>query len=192
MNIAHKLTFSRIFLTPFFFIVYQITLYNDVYEKTGFYLLLGIFIIAEVTDLLDGWVARRFNLVSETGKLLDPFSDVISRLTFFFCFLLEGLLSPYIFIIIFWREVSMTFVRLLLAQSQKRSLGANWAGKAKAVLYFAASLYGMFLLAPFNGGTCPLYIRDIADYLFGAAAVAAVVSFLIYLAGIQDKRELFK
>ena len=76
------------------------------------------------------------NLVSDIGKILDPFSDVLSRVTYFICFTAAGLMPLWAMIVIVWREFCIMFIRMVMAK-EGTALAARNGGKAKAVFYFS-------------------------------------------------------
>ena len=128
--------------------------------------------------MLDGWVARKRGETSDLGKLLDPFSDVLSRLTLFVCFLLAGLIPLWFFLVVLYRELTMTFLRLLLVQKgivQAASAG----GKLKAVLYFLVSLVGMCLLTWPDLAEVPLFVWGL-PLLLALTAAVSLASFWAY------------
>ena len=150
MTLANKITMTRIIIAPIFFVLFQLVaqqIFNipAVLKIIVLFFLLLLFIGSEVSDLLDGIVARQMSQTSGVGKLMDPFSDVFSRITYFFCFYQVGLMPTYAFIFILWREVAMLFVRQLVQLSGQGALPARWAGKVKAVIYCVASSLGLLL-----------------------------------------------
>lgn len=101
-----------------------------------------VFGLLELSDVLDGWWARRAGLVTPLGKLLDPLADVIGRLTTLYALTLAGFLPSWLILALFYRELGMTFLRLWLIQKGKVQGASSW-GKAKAWAYFGLSLVGM-------------------------------------------------
>jgi len=130
MNFADKLTFFRITLAPVFFAFYVLP------EKSTWTVpvLWAIFVVSGITDLLDGLVARKFNQVSDFGKLFDPFSDTLVHLTYFLCFVIDGLYPVAFFLIVIYREFSILFIRNLMLKNGI-SLGARVSGKIKTSTY---------------------------------------------------------
>lgn len=141
MTVPNTLTLGRIALAPVFLTVFMARLtaprvWNAIAAA-------AIFFLGELTDLLDGILARRLRQTSELGKLLDPFADVVSRLTYFLALLLADVLPLWFFAVVLYRELGITFWRLYLVQSDI-VLGANLGGKTKAWLYFGVSAIGLF------------------------------------------------
>ena len=129
MNLPNKLTLLRIILVPFFIIA---MLVNFPFH----YLVAGcIFVVASVTDTLDGKIARSRNLVTDFGKFADPLADKILVLTALVCFLQVGLLGSFgaiPVIIVLFREFAVSGIRLVAASSGK-VVAANIWGKIKTV-----------------------------------------------------------
>ena len=159
MVLANKITMVRICITPLFFLLFQLVAREDeqsIYWLPGYLriaillALVVLFVAAELSDLLDGIVARRLGQVSGAGKLLDPFGDVLSRLTYFFCFYQVNIMPAYAFILILWRELGMLFVRQLVQLSGQGPLPARWAGKVKAVIYLVTTALAILLFLVHN------------------------------------------
>ena len=110
-------------MVPVFLIAYLIS-------KLGFagssavsaVLMLICYATAELTDLLDGKIARKHGLVTDLGKVMDPYADTLSHLTFFVCFMDSGLMPVWAFLIIMWREFTQLFMRMLLSSKTKEDV----------------------------------------------------------------------
>ncbi len=195
MNLPNRLTLFRLILSPFFLVLFYITK-----EFPASWILVAVlwllFILGEVSDVLDGWVARKFNMGSDFGKIFDPFADVISRLTVFLCLMLVGLAPVYAFVLIMYREISMTFLRLLFNMSGKVQ-AASSGGKLKAVLYFSSTLVGLALYSAKNLGFSANPDLALAfsiswwvvQILFAAATLVSVLSFSQYFHGYLQLRK---
>lgn len=132
-------------------------------------ILLGLlFLVMEVSDGLDGYVARRTGTVSDFGKLFDPFADSLARLTYFLGFVFTGIMPGWIFILILYRDLGVAFVRTL-AMKKGVAMAAQLSGKIKAWIYAIAGIAGI-LSASAGSYLSP----GLAD----AARIAASVSFL--------------
>jgi CDP-diacylglycerol--glycerol-3-phosphate 3-phosphatidyltransferase len=112
-------------------------LYGDLYCRI---LAAVLFFIAGVTDYLDGWYARKYNLVTKLGKILDPVADKIIILSCFFIFSSLTHLNVYSFwwvIPILLREVLITVIRFVFLSKEKPLvMAASWSGKAKTTIQF--------------------------------------------------------
>ncbi|MCK5014440.1 MAG: CDP-diacylglycerol--glycerol-3-phosphate 3-phosphatidyltransferase [Candidatus Omnitrophica bacterium] len=141
MNLPNLLTLLRVFLT-FFFIFF---LYQD---GLAFKIMaLGVFILASLTDFLDGYYARKYNIITQFGKIMDPIADKFLMLSAFFIFSTMRIIAGWMFIIIFAREMIVTGLRLLAIRG-KATLAAEKAGKVKTVLQIiAVYLIIIFIIA---------------------------------------------
>jgi len=100
MTVADKVTSIRLILAPFFFVVYLLPRWFSIGASWTVPVLWILFIIAELTDLVDGKVARSRNEVSDFGKLFDPFADTLVRITYFLCFVVDNILPALLLMII--------------------------------------------------------------------------------------------
>ncbi len=181
MNLPNKLTVTRLVLVPVFFIFFLIGEYTSLKVLATVAMLL-IYAVAELSDLLDGKIARKRNLITDLGKVMDPFADTLTHITYFVCFLSLSIMPLWAFILIMWREFSILFVRMLLAKYAGKAMPANIFGKLKTVLYAATTLLSFVYLALSAFSTIDLGVYSIVLYVFYAlSALASVISFLIYI-----------
>lgn len=126
MNLPNKLTVGRILLVPFFVaaLLIDFPLNNAV--------ALLLFVAASLTDMFDGKIARKNNLVTDFGKFADPLADKILVLAAFLCFVQLGICDCIAVIIVLFREFSVTSIRLIAAAKGK-VVAANMWGKTKTV-----------------------------------------------------------
>ena len=142
---------------------------------------LALFILGEISDFLDGIVARRKNQVSDFGKLIDPMADAIFHLTLFLIFLTLGLVPGWMVIVLVWREVAVSSLRLMASTDQQLVIAAARPGKIKANVQALVTLLVMvsFLAAPLD------LTRAIAFWGTLAAVVASVYSGGFYFVGYR-------
>jgi CDP-diacylglycerol--glycerol-3-phosphate 3-phosphatidyltransferase len=180
MTLADRLTTSRLVLAPVFFAVYR---WGACLGPVPYVAILwGLFLIIEVSDLLDGFAARREGTASDFGKLFDPYADVFARLTYFVCFALAGIMPAWAFIVILYREFSINFLRMLLAQ-RGVAMGARSGGKLKSATYMAAGAASLLLVSLIRLGLFSVIRAPLAAAiyaLYSLAAVLAVLSFVDY------------
>ena len=181
MGLANRITFFRIALAPVFAGLFSA--WAAWRDPAWLFLVWFVFLVSEISDVLDGWVARKLGQTSDLGKLLDPFSDVISRTTIFVCLLMVGVAPLWFVLIVLYRELSMTFLRTLMAQRGVVQAASN-GGKLKAWLYFFASLAGMAELS-FPGLLAPEVTFLGLTGLFVVAAFQSLFSFWQYWRGYQ-------
>ena len=189
MNLPNKLTVTRLVLAPVFFIVFFLPEFFPGFSAVLYAVLLVlIYAVMELTDLLDGKIARRNNLVTDLGKVLDPFADVISHLTFFTCLLACGIMPVWAFILIIWREFAQSFTRMLM-MGKGKAMAANIFGKAKTCLYALSCPFGFAMricIVKQVGGKFPEILGYVVYALFALAAAASVISYIIYVKRIKD------
>ncbi len=182
MTLPNKLTTGRLVLTPVFFGLFVFTVMGDSILFPGMIALWIIQLVSEVSDVLDGHIARSRNLVSDMGKIMDPFADVISRVTYFVCFTFVGMMPLWALMLILWREFCIMFIRMVMAK-EGTALAAKWGGKAKAVFYFVSGIFGLVVLTMQSLGAVNniQIMMSVAKGLFILAALSSLLSFLEYL-----------
>ena len=126
MNLPNKLTVLRMVLVPFFVAFLLLSPGNDNFK----WIALALFIIASLTDLADGKIARKYNLVTNLGKLMDPLADKILTISGMICLIELGRIPAWIVIIIVAREFIISGFRLIAAESGV-VIAANYWGKFK-------------------------------------------------------------
>jgi CDP-diacylglycerol---glycerol-3-phosphate 3-phosphatidyltransferase len=140
MNWPNRLTITRFFLTVLFVIALSSAL---PFTKTAALLL---FILASITDYVDGAIARRFGLITDFGKLMDPLVDKIMMAAAFICLVPLGAVPEWVAVIIISREFLITGLRLL-ASSKGKVLPAEGMGKHKTVWQIVTILFFLTLLS---------------------------------------------
>ncbi len=179
MNLATIVTGLRIALAPVFFFLFT-TSYSEGTIGLGFGAALFIlFLIIEVTDALDGMVARKLGIVSDFGKLFDPFADSLARLTYFLSFVSVGLMPAWIFMLVLYRDLGVSFVRVL-AMKEGVAMAAQLSGKIKAWVYAVAG--GAGIVAPATRAFLPEKLGsalDICTQVFFIICAATAVWTMI-------------
>ena len=185
MTKADKITMVRVVLSPVFFLVYYIpgVAAGAGAAAVSVYILVPLFIVMELTDYFDGATARKLGEVSDFGKLFDPFGDVLTHLVMMLCFVVDGYMPPYLYVVVLMREYGMLFMRMLLVR-QGVAMGARKGGKFKTVLYVAGCALSLGLESCRRLGVweeVPGRLVAACGWLYGAGALAAVASFGDYL-----------
>jgi len=178
-TLPNMLTASRIGLVPLLFFA----LSQDAPQAFIWALLVAA--LAEITDLLDGFIARRFNQASEFGAQFDPLADSLYRLGAFTALAASGLIPVWTVLVFAWRDVLVSYARLMM-QSRGRAVGARLSGKLKAIVQGAAiiALLGAPLLPP--GWLAPAVADTIAQACFWLALAITGWSGIDYLqAGLR-------
>ena len=138
-NLANQITLSRLALGPLFLIVYL----NPWSYSTELALLIAVLI--EATDIADGIAARSRKQVSDVGKLLDPMSDSIARLSYYIGFLVAGYATTWMVAILIYRDVVVSYLRVFSALTGT-AMGRRTSGKWKGILQGATALVVLGLL----------------------------------------------
>lgn len=167
MNVPNMLTVLRVLLIPFF-VLFMI---GDITEIDK-YLALGIFIAASLTDMLDGYLARKNNQVTNFGKFMDPLADKLLVSAALICLMDMEKLPCWIVIIIISREFVISGFRLI-ASDNGIVIAASWWGKAKTI----SQMFMIILLIADFGGVFDV-INQILIY---AALVLTVISLVDYI-----------
>ena len=185
MNLPNLLTVFRIIVTPVFLILFLMPDWIDFQVGLLTLLLWILYLLIELSDVLDGYIARRQGLVTDLGKVLDPFADVLSRITYFICFTAAGLMPVVILAILLYREFSATFLRMVLMRKGVAMAASIW-GKLKAVTYALAGVCGLLAVTLLRLDLLEQYhslVNTSALIIFSLAAFASVASFITYLKG---------
>jgi CDP-diacylglycerol---glycerol-3-phosphate 3-phosphatidyltransferase len=144
MILPNQLTVLRIILTPVFFILFITG------EPLLVQLSLLVFIIAAITDWYDGWLARKFNYITEWGKFMDPLADKILTSTAFFGFVFVGILDLWMVILIILRDIIITGLR---SYADYRKVAFTTANSAKWKTFFQM-FFLYYLLLIYTARTC--------------------------------------
>lgn len=185
MNLPNKLTVMRVVMVPFFvaFMLIGAIPYNYLWA-------LLVFAAASITDMLDGKIARKYNLITNFGKFLDPLADKILVASALICFVQLGWCSAWVTALILAREFVVSGVRLVAASSDKKVvIAAGMLGKMKTAMTMVAIcvIVFMWILVQFGAITPEGFpIQIISDILMYIAAALTVASGVQYL---YDYRE---
>ena len=143
MTTASKITLSRVLMIP----AYMVTMYLS-HGEAGLwmYISLGIFIIASLTDFVDGYIARHYNQVTDFGKFLDPLADKLLTIAAMTCFCEWGVFPAWALMIVLTREFAVTGLRLIAVQ-KGNVIAAGWSGKVKT----ASTMMGLCVMMAVPG-----------------------------------------
>ncbi|MBU3875650.1 CDP-diacylglycerol--glycerol-3-phosphate 3-phosphatidyltransferase [Faecalicatena sp. AGMB00832] len=174
MNLPNKLTILRIIMVPFFVFF----LLTDLVDGSK-WIALVLFIVASLTDLLDGKIARKYNLVTNFGKFMDPLADKLLVCSAMICLIEMDKLPSWIVIIIISREFIISGFRLVAADSGIVIAASYW-GKFKTVFQMAMIIV---LIADLGG------VFDIISLILIAVALAlTIISLIDYV--VKNKQVL--
>lgn len=139
MNLPNLLTTIRFLLVPLFVYVFFLESNESIIYATY------IFIIAGITDVLDGYLARKYNLITKWGQVMDPLADKLMLITVLICFTIRNYIPVWIIIIVGLKEILMIIGGLFLYyKKDKIVIPANKFGKIATVNFYIAILYTAF------------------------------------------------
>lgn len=170
MNLPNKLTLLRVIMIPFF-IFFMVADINK-----GQIIAAIIFIIASATDWLDGYIARKYSLVTTFGKFADPLADKILVSAALICLVEQGAVASWIVILIIAREFAVTGLRVLAASDNIVIAASSW-GKIKTVTQMVAIIAALFHNYPFSLVNIPF--SDIFMYLAALFTLISGVDYFI-------------
>ena len=187
MNLPNKLTMLRVILVPVFMVFAALCRYGTQDFNAGLMLAAGIvFAVASFTDFLDGYLARKNNLVTDFGKFMDPLADKCLTTAAFLYMLADGVCHPVVLAVILFREFAVAGVRMLAAETGT-VIAANMWGKVKTVLQMLTVLFYYFVGA-LAGPTDVMAVSLITQILCWLCGAATLLSGGIYL---WQNRKLF-
>ena len=187
MNLPNKLTMLRVILVPVFMVFAALCRYGTQDFNACLMLAAGIvFAVASFTDFLDGYLARKNNLVTDFGKFMDPLADKCLTTAAFLYMLADGVCHPVVLAVILFREFAVAGVRMLAAETGT-VIAANMWGKVKTVLQMLTIIFYYFVGA-LAGPTDIMAVSLITQILCWLCGAATLLSGGIYL---WQNRKLF-
>ncbi len=196
MNLANKLTIFRIILVPVILIIPFLNISGDLWGIPFTYLIIDIiFIIASLTDKLDGYIARSRNQITNFGKFLDPIADKILVIVAMLILVETGRLPAWIPAIVVIREFVVSGYRLVAVEKKGKVIAASIWGKIKTatqmvgliIAFIDVNSFGAIFKGELIG--LPFAINLLTTVLLGISVIATIFSGIDYLKG---SKELFK
>ncbi len=146
MKVSNRFTLARAIFAPIFYLLFNLPIWlnSHILGVVSACVMIPLLAVVEVTDYWDGHYARKYNEVSDFGKLFDPFADVILNLTVFLCAVEAGYMPFLLFVLIFYREFSQSFLRMV-ALKKGVAIAARMGGKLKTVFYIITGFFFLTL-----------------------------------------------
>lgn len=180
MSIANYLTFIRVLIAPIFLLTYLEYDFLGISPLILPYVLLLLLGISELSDIFDGYFARKYNQVSDFGKVFDPMADSIARTTVFLTLTLEPIKLPLILVFIFlYRDSVISTLRTVCAL-KGFVLAARKSGKVKAVVQALAAFLVLILMIPHSLGHL-----STATLQSASTAIVSIVACYTVYSGIE-------
>lgn len=146
------------------------------------WLALALMLVCEISDWLDGYLARRMNWVSSSGKVLDPMADSLYRISVFVALVANGWMPLWMLLIMAARDLGMSEVRLL-AQRARITLAARWSGKVRAAVQGIAQ-FVIVLFYAIGGGSISNDLAFVINALLYLATAVTLWSIIDYAQGV--------
>ncbi len=191
MNLANKLTMMRIFLTvvliaillfPFYMVNVEFPkiLVSTITVDTRYLIAAGIFAIASITDFLDGHIARKYNMVTDFGKMVDAIADKMLVNSTLIILSSQGFVAPIITVIVIFRDTVVDTIKMI-AGSKGKVVAAIKTGKVKTAFLMVGIILTLCYNLPFE-----IFNLDIADFLLVLATIFSIISGVQYYAMNKD------
>lgn len=181
-RLPNILTVIRIFLIPLFVIVFlwangNIELEIKRFDKeNGYIVAAAIMIISGLTDMADGFIARKFNMITDLGKVLDPFADKLTQAAVVVCLIFRyrdiWILIAALFALIFVKEILMLVMGVVFLRKGQDLGGARWYGKLATIIFY-------FQVIVLIGA--PVLTNLTAVIMFCVMIAATLLSFIMYM-----------
>lgn len=168
MSIPNILTIARLCLMPVFLAVYF-----SPYENARLWAM-GVLVVSFITDALDGYIARKFNQISDLGKILDPMADKVMQITVLLCLALYNSKLVWVVVFVFAKD-ALLGIGAIYMHRRGVIAQANWAGKTACFVSLAVSLILIFpFTSPISDG-----IVTLLGIIVAAVNAYALVSYTI-------------
>lgn len=186
MNKANKITMSRIVMSiiiiiillfPFHEVGIEFPTYlikESIVVNTKYILVGFLFIIASITDYFDGYIARKYNIVTEFGKMIDAISDKMLVNSVLIILACEGKISTVVAVIVVVRDIIVDMIKMVIG-NKNHAVGAIYLAKVKTMLLMIGIVFTLFYNLPFE-----LIPIRITDFLLAVAAILSVVTGVKY------------
>ena len=170
--IPNILTTVRLIIIPFFAYF--------MFRTDNLLIPLLLFVFSGVTDIVDGWIARKFNMITDMGSVYDPLVDKMMQLTAVICLAVKEVIPVWVICIMAAKELSMITVGVIL-YIKKMVVHSNWYGKAATVLFY--TVIAIFIIAPEMDGLLKMTLLGV---LVGVMVLAGV-AYLIRISGSKSE-----
>lgn len=185
MTLPNKLTISRIIMTlliifillfPFYMVDFNFPKFyvGDIIVDSKYFIAGGLFIIASITDFVDGYIARKYDLITNTGKMLDAIADKILVNSILIILATQGFVNPVVPVVVVLRDTFVDAIKMEAA-SKGKVVAAIKTGKLKTASLMVGIVLMLFYNLPFE-----LINIRVADFLLYFATILSIVSMIEY------------
>ena len=173
LKIPNLLSYFRVLLIPFFVHSYLIA-----QDWNGHLIAAGILFLSGVTDAIDGIIARRFNQVSDLGKLIDPVADKLTQVAVAAVLIVNWPIMAYLLVLFIFKEFSLFIINLLLLKKGQVIDGAMWFGKIGTIVFYCCMF--ILVISPSIDSTL-LMVLILTTAFFQLAALVGYLSVFFNL-----------
>ncbi len=166
MTIPNLLSLFRLALVPVFAVVFFQP------EPNAHPLAAGIYVLAFLTDVADGWIARRFHQITRLGRVLDPMADKLMTFTVIICITVDGVIPVWAVAVFFCKELAMAIGGYVMYRKIGDVISSNWLGKSSTGVFFVVCAALVLF---------PAIPRAWATGLISAALALTIAAFFSYL-----------
>ena len=166
-TIPNILSMARIALA---FVIMFSYLFVEFENKT--IVISSLIVLSAITDFVDGQIARRFNMISEIGKILDPFADKLTQLILLICLVIKNKWILLIFCLFIIRELAISIFAFLAVRKEKRNQGAKIYGKVNTTYFYVSML--LIFLFPYMKWYCLMI-------LVSSCILCMTITFILYM-----------
>lgn len=168
MNIPNLLTALRFVLIP----IFGYYLYNEQYL-----IAIILFLLGGLTDVLDGYIARKFNMVTSWGKVFDPAADKLMQITALVLLTVQELIPSVVLIVVVAKEAFMGMGSIVLYKKKNVIVSANWYGKLATVIFYLAIIMTIiFKMEKINNPNT----NNLINVFIGIAVLSTLFAFFMY------------
>lgn len=172
-TIPNIISIIRIAIIPFFVYFYFTSSIENHYIYS-----LYVLLISGASDIVDGFIARRFNMISDLGKVLDPIADKLTQGVVLFCLLLSRIYLIPMFVVLVVKELLQAFAATIILKSGRKPISSKWFGKLSTVMIYISMFY-VILVDYFDGRFyLPVWLIYV---LMSASIVCMIISMLGYI-----------
>ena len=187
LSAANLITIIRVFISPIFLLVYMEHNELGISSIVLPYILIFLLAVSEMSDVIDGYVARKYNQVTDLGKILDPMADSIARISVFLTFTQGIIHLPMLLVFVFLYRDSVVGTLRTICALRGFALAARSSGKAKAVVQAVVAFCIIVLMIPNSlGYISTLVLQRICSILVGMAGIYTVYSGFDYIFANRD------
>ena len=150
----------------------------------NFWMVAALFLFSGITDVVDGWIARRFNMITDVGSVYDPLVDKLMQITAVVGMAIRGMLPLWVIAVVAFKEFTMILVSLIL-YLKKIVVHSNWYGKAATVLFYAV-IFALIVFPEMDD-----LIKTILLVFLVTVMVLAAIGYLVKISG-KKSADLYK